>query len=363
MKKLVFVLILACILYLLFFKATFQKTREKTVDITRRPTSEITEKVKDSPHQKKSSIFVPYWALGQGEYEIASYDRYYYFAIAPTTNGINTQEPGYQGLESFICPKQRECFLVVRMLNSDINSEVLTNGKVQDEIVSQTLEIAKKGSFDGIALNLEMQSFFNDDLKGQINVFVQKYYTAAKKDYKMFSFIVYGDTFFRKRQFDISFIGSHSDEIMVMAYDFHKSYGEPGPNFPFNRRSLDKGGHNMDYNYDFKQMISDFVSHVPKEKLTVIFGMYGYDWTLNAQGTPLKRAKALTYNEIQNLKSQMSNIKSHSTNAREQMIEYHDKEGFTHVIWYEDKASVAVKEEYLMQQGIGSVSYWAYSYF
>jgi len=34
-----------------------------------------------------------------------------------------------------------------------------------------------------------------------------------------------------------------------------------------------------------------------------------------------------------------------------------------HIVWFEDEESVKVKTEYLKEQGIGSVSYWASGYF
>lgn len=173
----------------------------------------------------------------------------------------------------------------------------------------------------------------------------------------MFSAIIYGDNYFRKRPFDIEFMGKHTDEIMIMAYDFHKSYGEPGPNFSFDEKNK--------YGYDFKQMISDFSADVPSDKLTIIIGMYGYDWILNEQGTPLKRADAITLNQITN--KFPSFVKTtegkQNSNSKEKKIEYVDKENQKHVIWYEDVESAEVKWLYLMGEGIGSVSYWAYGYF
>ena len=112
-------------------------------------------------------------------------------------------------------------------------------------------------------------------------------------------------------------------------------------------------------------MIKDFTASVPSERITVIFGMYGYDWTLNNQGTPLKRGEAVTVNQIKKLTNSAIQIinKSQIPNSKEKKIEYEDGEGQKHVIWYEDEESVAVKINYLKEQGIGSVSYWAYGYF
>lgn len=165
--------------------------------------------------------------------------------------------------------------------------------------------------------------------------------------------------FYRKRPYDISFINSHSDEIMVMAYDFHKSGGEPGPNFP-----LDKGA---SYGYDFKTMIHDFLQYVPSQKLTVIFGMYGYDWIVDDNGLPIKPARALTYNQIYANYLSRCNEKdckiTPDPESAETKITFEDESGDNDIIWFEDQGSVKRKEEYLEQKGIGSVAYWAEGYF
>ncbi len=314
-------------------------------------------KVKNNKIVHRSSIFIPYWALGQGNYVNSSYDAYYYFGVALNQNGVIKTEPGYTGLAQFTCPKTKKCYLVIRMLDNEINKIILANTTMQEKVIEQTLDIADTYNFSGIALDLELSGMFNDEVTGQTNSFVQSYYTSAKKNYKTLSFIVYGDNYFRKRPFNIKSIGAHADEIVIMAYDFHKSYGEPGPNFPFQDKNK--------WGYDFQQMISDFSADIPSEKLTIIFGMYGYDWTLNEQGTPLKRGEAVTVsqiNKILNSKPQTLN-KSQNPISKEKRIEYIDYENFKHVIYYEDEESARVKQDYLEGHGIGSISFWAWGYF
>jgi spore germination protein YaaH len=183
--------------------------------------------------------------------------------------------------------------------------------------------------------------------------------------------LIYGDFQYRNRPYDLKILGKIADKILLMAYDFHKSGGEPGPNFPFDSGSqhspsLRARPSNINYGYDFKTMISDVLSVVPKEKIEVVFGMYGYDWTLNEQGTPLKGAKALSLNEIRALisndKFQIVN-QSQITNSKEKSIDYTDSEGQKHIVWYEDEESADIKIKYLQGQGISQVSFWALSYF
>ena len=377
MKKIIILFLLLAGFYFIFVN---KKNTKSTISSTNKQPLQIENKEIKS----KNSLFVPYWALGKRDYVSSLYDAYYYFGITVDQKGLIKTEPGYTGLAQFSCPNKKKCYLVIRMLDNEISKSILTDIKTQEIVIKQTLNIADMYSFSGVALDLELSGIFNGELTGQISSFVQRYYTSTKKNYKTFSFIVYGDNYYRKRPFDIKSIGTYSDEVMVMAYDFHKNYGEPGPNFPFDRRpvrrSLNEGGSlgeggNFNYGYNFQQMIFDFSADVSPKKLTIIFGMYGYDWTLNAQGLPLKRGKAVTVKEIDimtNDKSQITNqfpsfVKTtegkQNLNSKEKKIEYIDAENFKHVIYYEDEESAAIKADYLRKVGIGSVSFWAWGYF
>ncbi len=319
---------------------------------------------------EKSSVFVPYWALQEDNLSSVPYDTIYYFGVTVDEQGINTEEPGYQILTRQNCPNDKTCIVVLRMLNDATTESVLQNAALRRTIIQNTIALTDTYFYSGIALNIEISGLIDKELTDSINTFVQEFYTATKANYKTLSFIAYGDLYYREKPYDMAFINAHCDEVMIMAYDFSKSYGEPGPNFPFVRRSpKGEGGLEADYKYDFKQMIADYTSEVSPDKLTVIFGMFGYDWTLNKQGTPLKRAEAKSVASLQlfvdSLKKDVMHYALRVTrnNAEEPKIEYTDDLGQKHVIWYEDEDSVAVKNKYLQEQGINNVSYWAYSYY
>lgn len=322
--------------------------------------SAITLPTSKNPTLSKS-IFLPYWG---SEMDIAEmkYDNYYYFGVQPTIQGTLENESGLQniGIAKKIPEKQKE--LVLRMLNSTVTEVLLEEKQAQKELVSQIITTLNSFSFSGIVLDIEVPFTLNTDKKDKITKFVQLLCTAIKSDYKTCSVLIYGDTYYRSRPYDVKKLGRIVDKILIMTYDFHKAGGEPGPNFPLSRRSVNEGGLEVDYGYDFKQMIADFLIDVPKEKIEVVFGMYGYDWTLNMQGTPLKTAVALSVNNIKS-KVRSLKLKVISNEVREKKIEYIDYVGKKHIMWYEDEESAEVKTKYLEQLGIGRVSFWAQSYF
>lgn len=316
----------------------------------------------------KRTLFVSSWDLTQGKI-YKDYERLLYFGVTATGKGIDTKDEGYKNIDVFMSSfsaKFQKKYLVLKMLDTDINQNILSGEKIQEEIISEITELTIEKKFQGLALDLEISGLLKDDTVRQINTFVQKMYTASKKYYIPFSVILYGDSFYRKRPYDIDMISRSSDEIIIMAYDFSKPIGEPGPNFP-----LSKG---RNYSYDFKTMINDFLIFVPKNKLTVIYGMYGYEWTVDEKRRPIRPAKALTLKDIKknfidkcDWQDCVVKRDPYSHEVEVNYIESRIVDTYAamnmHIIWFEDEESTRIKTEYLKSQEINNIGYWVAGYF
>jgi len=354
-KKLLWLILPIGLLFL--SKISTQQTKIITIPQTATPTAQVIMK-----RSLTKSVFIPYWSDEIREGNL-SYDSYYYFGVRPTKEGEIDEDKGFEQitLVEDIPNKHKE--LVLRMLDASVNEVILKDKNVQKKLISEVKNILIKKSFSGLILDLEVPFTLQANKQNQITQFVQQMCTDVNSDYKSCSMLVYGDFFYRKRPYDLKKLAQYTDKILLMAYDFHKAGGESGPNFPLSRRSVNEGGpETADYGYDFKAMIQDTITLVPKEKIEVVFGMYGYDWTLNEQGTPLKIAQALSVNSIK-LKVESLKLKVENNEAKEKIIHYIDEEGRKHIIWYEDEESAQIKTKYLQEQGVSQISYWAYGYY
>lgn len=371
MKK-VLILIICFLLISLGFvifkqRQSIRTVSPKPISLTHIPTPSVDTSIKET-----SAIFVPYWDVPAPNTDFNQYGKIIYFGISANANEIDRNEGGYRNLEAFLSAvlNDKKRLLTLRMLNTEAIYSVLENEKNQDTIIEETVNLAKQLAFEGIVLDLELSSSLKTDTASNINKFVQRFYTAAKNYYIHFSILVYGDIFYRGRPYDLPFLAKNSDEIMIMAYDFHKSGGEPGPNFPFTAKQSS--------DYDFQKMTNDFLSAVPKEKLTVIFGMFGYDWSVDEKKRPFSSAKALSLNEI---KGKFLNgacmlescVVRRDDLAKEMEINYvisaktPDDQGVYridyHIVWFEDEESVRIKREWFNRKGIRSIAFWTYGYF
>lgn len=308
-----------------------------------------------------TSLFVPYWTLKDVDFTGDDYDQYLYFGIAPTKTGINTNESGYSQMKQFTAaiPQGKGKLLVLRMLESDTNSAILRSTSQQKNVIGETIRTAKEQGFDGIVLDLELSAIPFDSLIVQIRDFNTAFYTQTKASGLSYGIAIYGDTFYRLRPFDVKAIAQKTDTIYIMAYDFHKSRGNPGPNFPLEGKDT--------YGYDMATMSDDFLRNAPPEKIIVVFGLFGYDWKVDAKGSATEHGEALAYNELANKFLRGCEFKNCSITrdavSGETKITYTDKNNGKHTVWFEDNESVEEKQAYLRNKGINNFSFWANGYF
>jgi len=355
MKKFL-LLVIAVVLVAFFFLQKKGNNIEKKTPIvpTRITKQKITQVISSS-----KSIFVPYWTMKGGLSDLNQYDNLFYFGLNGGSEGIDKNDPGLQKISDFMdkTPLNKAKFLTIKISEWDENRQ---------KIISDAVDIAKQYKFSGVVLDLELNSLFSDQVKNQITDFVQLFSATLKKENMKLYVALYGDTFYRKRPYDVLPIAKSADQILIMAYDFHKVGGEPGPNFPFTD--------SQKYGYDFQTMVDDFQKFVPQDKLAVIFGLYGYDWMVDEKKRPIKPAKALTLDEIRPKfleKCQWQDcLVKRDNKSKETEVDYVvsnvvDNYGYLdyHVVWFEDEESVNVKIDYLKTKGIGNIAYWAWGYF
>jgi hypothetical protein len=348
-------------------KGTAEESGNDSRIVSEREVNDAHEQPSSSPARtslselRSRSVFVPYWAdmseTGEDEYA-----RYIYFGITVDENGVDRNDTGYAQLDDFqaFVPSGSEKLLTIRMIDRDRNADILANEESWDGIVTDVLSVVEAYGFDGVVLDLEVGLMAFGDYTANITPFTEALYMKMSDHDSYVAFSLYGDVFFRKRPYDIEQLNPYVNEFMIMAYDFSKSFGNPGPNFPF------KDVQN-EYQYDFQQMISDYMTFVEPEKLSVIFGMYGYHWVVDDQGRALKQAEAISLHEI---KQQYIDscpyeecVYKNEEYSRESVITFRDDEGYKNIIWHEDQGSTEVKTNYLLEQGIGDIVYWAWGYY
>jgi len=369
MKRITFIFILAIMAFLFFKGQSDLKPigEKKKLEKKIKPTKKISPTNKPFSTQEKQSIFLPYWTNWEKE-DFSDYDRIIYFGLTVNEQGAIKKESGYKKLKSFANLSKKEKWLTLRLTDTKTNLLILENQSSWEKINQELENIVKEYQFQGIVLDLELSSIADKKTINQINQFVQYLYTGTKgySNNTEVALTIYGDSYYRQRPYDLKFLSQNSDEIMIMAYDLHKKRGEPGPNFPLKGKKK--------YGYDMETMINDFSKDVPQEKITVVFGMFGYDWMVDEKKRPIRKGKALTLNEIKKQFLDHCQWKSclikRDNLSQETEIDYIKSEVvdnygylYPHIIWFEDQQSVASKSKFLKQKGINNFAFWTWGYF
>lgn len=354
MKRIIAIIILALVVSLWLYFSRVGEQEQSTQSVVS-PTL-ITPKKPVSTEITHAMIFIPYWNIPSNPG--LEYDSLIYFGVAPGADGSLKEDTGMANIDRFInnTSSSKKRYLTIRMLDTETNIAILDNLEAQQKLIQEITDIAKDYDFDGVVLDLEMSVIPFSNTQQDISGLALMISDELHQNDLELMIAIYGDTFYRGRPYDVSYLGTLADKVLIMAYDFHKSRGEPGPNFPFDRKG----------EYDFQQMVQNFSKSVDSDKLTVIFGMYGYDWTLGEQGLPLKTAQAIPLHEIESdILPDCTGECAVSTDrvSLETKVTYSDAEGYDHVLWFEDEDSVKVKTKYLEEQGIGSIGFWVWGYF
>lgn len=355
MKKLLllFVIIFGSILLYFYAKPAPIKKVENITQIT--PTPEIIPQKKEVKY-----IFVPYWSFTKNIVE-DSEASLIYFGLGVNDKGLEKEDQGYKKMKGFLTltPNARERILTIRMTDKTINAKVIKDVSLQQKIIAEAIEIALDSKFDGILLDYETSAFAFDSTTNNISVFQKLFAEKVKEKNLIFYTAIYGDTYFQSRPFDVKKIGNASDKVIVMAYDFSKSRGNPGPNFPLFDNRI--------YGYSFEKMVGDFQKDVDNQKLIVAMGYFGYDWRVNEIGESVTTGVPLSTNEINNEFVEKCKYKkcvlTRDEKSLEPSVSYEDEGGEGHIIWFEDKVSVDKKIEFLKSKGILETASWAYSYY
>lgn len=362
-SRLAYVIAVVCLVLagVLYMKSTSRTDKPAQSVVPPSPTSPPATPTSVPQARTRTSVFVPYWTEISDSDTFDGYDRIIYFGVGANANGIITTDKGYDQLASFVAHQVdgKEKWVTVRMLDADTNSAVLKNPAAWSKIGDGIVKLVQDNGLDGVVFDFELGVIPFQSITDDITAFYRQLYDTAKASNVPFAITMYGDVIARNRPFDIAKLSLVTNEMMVMAYDFHKSRGEPGPNFPLAGKEK--------YGYDMQLMADDFLKYISADKLTVVYGMYGYDWLVDEKQRPISAGKVLTLTQITDkfvTNCQLKNcVITRNDKAGENEVDYVDDYAGFHVVWYEDEESVRLKTDYLKTRGINGFGRWAWGYY
>jgi spore germination protein len=135
---------------------------------------------------------------------------------------------------------------------------------------------------------------------------------------------------------DYAAVGRVADEVRVMMYDYHWDTSAPGALAPISW---------------VRKVMTWAATQVPRQKLVLGVGTYGYDWV----GT---RGTSLMWAEVARRAGAVGAVPRYDTTVQAPWFRYVDARGAAHTVWYEDARSIAAKRAVVRELGLGGMHYW-----
>jgi cellulose synthase/poly-beta-1,6-N-acetylglucosamine synthase-like glycosyltransferase/peptidoglycan/xylan/chitin deacetylase (PgdA/CDA1 family)/spore germination protein YaaH len=204
-----------------------------------------------------------------------------------------------------------------------------------------------------------------------LNIDFEQVPTAAQPGYQALIAALYADFHARNLRlyvntpvddpdFDLAFLAAHSDGLVLMNYDEHQGAEEPGPVA------------SQDW---FLDNLNKALKIVPKEKLIVALGSYGYDWTsalpaappADAKGKPQRQPPAPPFTNVSWMNTQDAWQAASDAGANLELdpdslnvhFGYDDEDAhLRHQIWFLDAVTVLNEMRAARTVGIQTFSLW-----
>ncbi|USK33928.1 glycoside hydrolase family 18 protein [Bacillus sp. F19] len=228
--------------------------------------------------------------------------------------------------------------------SDEIGRIILTNQDVQNKLLNNIVETAKKYGFRDIHFDME---YLRPVDREAYNRFLRKAKARFKKEGWLISTALAPKTSADQKgkwyeAHDYKAHGEIVDFVVVMTYEWGYSGGPPMAVSPIG---------------PVREVLEYTLSEIPANKVMMGQNLYGYDWTL-----PFKPggefAKAISPQQAIRLASQYNVPIQYDMKAQAPHFNYRDNEGKEHEVWFEDARSIQAKFDLMKELKLRGMSYW-----
>lgn len=237
---------------------------------------------------------------------------------------------------------------------ADSVGDFLSNPDARANFIVQVKKfLAANPTYRGIALDFEEVPLSAQP--GYQTLIADLYSDFHGRNLRLYVNTPVGDT-----DFDMAFIATHSDGMLLMNYEEHQSLSAPGPIA------------SQDW---FLDNLKEALKVAPKEKIIVALGSYGYDWTTALPATlvsarkgkkpaPVPEPKVLSAQTLSTQEAWQSasdagaqiELDADSLNAH---FAYDDEDAHVrHQVWFLDAVTVLNQMRAARQLGIQTFALW-----
>ncbi len=232
---------------------------------------------------------------------------------------------------------------VGHQFDAELARTVLTNDDIQNKLLDNIIETAKREGFGDVHLDIER--VYGDDREAY-NRFLRRAARRIHDNGLLMSTALapkvsatHTGEWYSAHDYRVH--GEVADFVVLVTYEWGHRDGPPMPVSPIG---------------PVRKVLEYAVTEIPPEKIMMGQNLYGYDWTLPYEkGTT---AEALSPQAAIALAAKHSVQIHYDTAAQAPFFTYTDNDGKEHKVWFEDARSIQAKFNLLKELGLRGVSYW-----
>lgn len=228
--------------------------------------------------------------------------------------------------------------------SNELANQILNDEAAQAVLIENILDNMRKKGYK--ALDVDFEYVFPEDRQNYIN-FVQKLSERLNPEGFFVMTALAPKTSSEQEGLlyeahDYAGLGSVSNAVLIMTYEWGYTYGPPMAVAPIN---------------NVRQVVEYAVTQIPNDKIFMGIPFYGYDWTLPfVQGS---KARSLGSVQAVNIARRTGAVIQFDEEAMTPFFNYTDlNTGREHVVWFEDARSIEAKLDLISEFDLIGTGIW-----
>jgi len=260
-------------------------------------------------------------------------------------------------LKNFISQTKKnktKIILTFKSFNNDVIQKLVTSSESSQKFLETVLYQVNSRNLDGVNIDFEYTGNADIMIRDKFSVLMSTLNKALKSQNpnSTLTISVFASAATSSQVWDIPYLAAHSDNIIVMGYDFFTPNSiSTGPIAPMSG-----------YNSSLVGMLNNFLEQIPPEKIILAVPYYGYDWITenqNKNAIVIKNTntKALSYSEVNDMA--IGKSVNWDNESQTPWFSYIDLESQIHVVHFENVRSLGAKYDLVNKKKFAGVSIWA----
>jgi spore germination protein len=228
--------------------------------------------------------------------------------------------------------------------SQELVTTILSSEALQNNLLQESLSIMEEKGYEGIEFNLQHlgpqnRERYHEFLRKAVALFSPMGYTVSTavipNYFKELEGTLYDDH-------DYETLGQIVDYINFKTYDWYWSVGPPRPVAPINV---------------VRQIMEYVISVVPNDKIIMGIPLYGYNWTLTYESRD-QFVRLISPQKVIEMAQQYGLEIEYDEKSESPYFAYIDRNGVSHIVWFEDARSVQAKFELAKELELKGLNFW-----